>query len=46
METFACSEIFSEIYFRNIMGIFMSNVLHIRIEKGTEESKGGEGVGK
>ena len=35
MELFLDSEIFSGIYFRNIMGIFMSNVLHIRIESET-----------
>lgn len=32
MELFLGSEIFSELYFRHIMGVFMSNVLHIRIE--------------
>ena len=32
METFLDSEIFSESYFRGMMGTYMSNVLHIRIE--------------
>ena len=32
MEEFGNSEIFSEIYFRGMMGTFMSNVLHVRIE--------------
>ena len=32
-EIFLNSEIFSEKYFRNLMGLFMCNVLHVRIEK-------------
>lgn len=32
-EIFLNSELFSEKYFRNLMGLFMVNVLHVRIEK-------------
>ena len=42
MELFLDSEIFSGIYFRNIMGIFMSNVLHIRIESETSNKSEAE----
>ena len=46
-EIFLNSEIFSEKYFRNLMGLFMCNVLHVRIEKlivldGIEENDGTE----
>ena len=46
-EMFLNSDIFSEKYFRNLMGLFMCNVLHVRIEKlivfdGIEDSDGKE----
>jgi hypothetical protein len=36
-EIFLNSELFSEKYFRNLMGLFMCNVLHVRIEKLVEK---------
>lgn len=36
-EIFLNSELFSERYFRNLMGLFMCNVLHVRIEKLVEK---------
>jgi hypothetical protein len=36
-EIFLDSELFSEKYFRNLMGLFMCNVLHVRIEKLVEK---------
>ena len=46
-EIFLNSEILSEKYFRNLMGLFMCNVLHVRIEKlivvdSIEDNKGTE----
>ena len=41
MEEFMCSEIFSDLYFRHLMGIFMCNVLHVRIEAVVEVDSSG-----
>jgi hypothetical protein len=38
METFLGSEIFSDFYFRHLMGVFMCNVLHVRIEAVVDRS--------
>jgi hypothetical protein len=38
METFLGSEIFSDFYFRHLMGVFMCNVLHVRIEAVVDSS--------
>ena len=38
METFLGSEIFSDLYFRHLMGVFMCNVLHVRIEAVVDRS--------
>lgn len=41
MAEFMHSEIFSDIYFRHLMGIFMCNVLHVRIEAVIEVDSSG-----